>query len=1098
MSSFTHLSRRSLPVAMLLCIALTIFSLPAHAGTLAGIFHDPYGFDEQYAAQPTERAPRDPMAGENVWLHATTWPISPGQTTWVTWNVNGQIQDDKGFDWDYNSGNNSYWKLNLGSFKRGDVVSYTIHANVDGGDAMSTKTFSFRVAGWSGPTSVTDITDNVSSLDLSVTDEINGLNPKIRLAFPAPDQVHFQVSPRGGNLSISGGSYQLSQHNDQAVITTSALTVVVNKSPYRIEIRKSDGTLITQQSDPANVVNTSWADDGSAVTRISDHWSTDADERFEGFGERYDRLNQLGHTVVNYVYNQYRDQGSTGRTYLSVPFYTNSVGYGLFVNSTHTTEFDLGASDPSVASFSTSVGPQQTLDYYIFTGGPDEILEAYTSVTGRAKLPPKWAFGPWMSANEWNTQAEVSNELANVTKHNIPHTAMVLEQWSDEATFYLWHGATYTPKSGDQALHYSDLKFPTGGKWNDPKAMVDAAHAQGIKMVLWQIPVLKQNFDTNPESAPDQHVNDREHAINMGYVVKNADGSPYRIPSGQWFGDSTVPDFTNAAATDWWMSKRAYLVDEVGIDGFKTDGGEVIFGRGSTFSDGSTGDSMHNAYPTAYTKAYSDFLHTHKPGESTLFSRSGAQGSQTTSIFWAGDQNSSFSGLNDALRAGLSAGSSGIPFWSWDLAGFTGDFPSSELYLRSAAMSVFTPVMQYHSEKSDPSVSEARTPWNVQERTGDTSVIPTFRKFANTRMSMLPYLYTAAKTSSTTGAPMMRSMGSVFPADPNAAKLDQQYMFGPDLLVAPITTEGATSKDLYLPEGEWFDLWNGGAAQGSGWKNYYADKSTIPVYAKAGAIIPLNLNSDYQLGGDMSNSLSYDNLTFRIYPQGNSTGTYFDDDADAIRTIASAEDFANHRVTVDLPALSNAATLQVHSGRPSGVTVGSTTVPEVSSLAALNASSSGWFYDQTSQFTYVKQPASSDSRTITFNGISKAAYEAEFATGTGTSTGTDHPGYTGTGFVDHFAEIGDSVQFQIRTTADATFAIRIRYANAAGSTATRTVYIDDKPVGVLTLPSKDTWDIWSTAQITAPLTAGKHTVKIQYDPSDTNSINIDNLAVTQL
>ncbi|MCF2710993.1 TIM-barrel domain-containing protein [Schaalia hyovaginalis] len=1097
MFSFARLRRQSFLVALLLSIVLTITCLPAYAGTLSGIFHAPYGFDEQYATQPTERAPRDPMAGDAVWLHATTWPISPGQTTWVTWSVNGQIQEDKGFDWDYNSGNNTYWKLNLGSFQRGDVVSYTIHANVDGGDAMSTETFSFRVAGWSGPASVTAITDNISSLDLSVTDEISGLNPKIRLAFPAPDQVHIQVSPRGGDLSISGASYVFSQTDERAIITTSALTVVVNKNPYRIEIRKSDGTLITQQSDPASVVNTSWADNGNAVTRIADHWSTNSGERFEGFGERYDRLNQLGHSVVNYVYNQYRDQGSTGRTYLSVPFYTNSAGYGLFVNSTHTTEFDLGASDPSVASFSTFIGPQQTLDYFIFTGGPEEILDGYTAVTGRAKLPPKWAFGLWMSANEWNTQAEVSNELANVANYNIPHTAMVLEQWSDEATFYLWHGATYTPKPGDQALHYSDMNFPAGGEWIDPKAMVDAAHAQGIKMVLWQIPVLKQNFDTNPASAPEQHINDREHAINRGYVVTNEDGSPYRIPSGQWFGDSTVPDFTNAAATDWWMSKRAYLVDEIGIDGFKTDGGEVIFGRGSTFSDGSTGDSMHNAYPTTYTKAYSDFLDAHKPSESTLFSRSGSQGAQTTSIFWAGDQNSSFTGLNDALRAGLSAGSSGIPFWSWDMAGFTGDFPSSELYLRSAAMSVFTPIMQYHSEKSNPSVSEARTPWNVQERTGDTSVIPSFRKFASIRMSILPYLYTAAKTSSATGVPMMQTMGSAFPADPTAADLDQQYMFGPDLLVAPITTEGATSKDLYLPEGEWFDLWNGGAAQGGAWKNYYADKSTIPVYARAGAIIPLNLNRDYQLGGDMSNDLTYENLTFRIYPQGSSTSTYFDDAADTIRTITSTEDFANHKVTVNLPALGTAATLQVHSGRPSEITVGSTAVPEVSSIEALNTTPSGWFYDRASQFTYVKQPASPNSRTITISGTSKAAYEAEFAIGTGTATGTDHPGYTGTGFVDHFAEVGDSVEFQIRTAVDADFAIRIRYANAAGSPATRTVYVDGESVGVLTLPSEDSWDIWSTAQITAPLTAGKHTIKIQYEPSDTNGINLDNLAVTQ-
>lgn len=164
MFSFTHFRRQSFFVTLFLSIVLTIACLPAYAGTLSGIFHAPYGFDEQYATQPTERAPRDPMTGDAVWLHATTWPVSPGQTAWVTWSVNGQAQTDKGFDWDYNSGNNTYWKLNLGSLERGDVVSYTIHANVDGGQATSTKTFTFRVAGWSYPSAVSSITDNTTSI----------------------------------------------------------------------------------------------------------------------------------------------------------------------------------------------------------------------------------------------------------------------------------------------------------------------------------------------------------------------------------------------------------------------------------------------------------------------------------------------------------------------------------------------------------------------------------------------------------------------------------------------------------------------------------------------------------------------------------------------------------------------------------------------------------------------------------------------------------------------------------------------------------------------------------------------------------------------
>jgi alpha-glucosidase (family GH31 glycosyl hydrolase) len=153
-----------------------------------------------------------------------------------------------------------------------------------------------------------------------------------------------------------------------------------------------------------------------------------------------------------------------------------------------------------------------------------------------------------------------------------------------------------------------------------------------------------------------------------------------------------------------------------------------------------------------------------KPGTGVIFSRAGTSGAQTTSIYWAGDQNSSFGAFQDAVRAGISAGQSGVPFWSWDMAGFTGDFPSAELYLRSAAMATFSPIMQYHSEKANPSTSEARTPWNVQARTGNTNVIPYFRTFANVRMNLIPYLYTEAKRSADTGAPMMRAMSLEFPS----------------------------------------------------------------------------------------------------------------------------------------------------------------------------------------------------------------------------------------------------------------------------------------------------------------------------------------------
>lgn len=1097
--------RKRLRTPLLVVVGAMLFALlptTAWAGSLGGVSHDPTGADELYASGPTERAPRDPMAGQAVVLNASTWPISTGQTVWVTWTKNGVNQTPIGASFDYNSGTNSYWKTALGTFVRGDKITYTVNADVDGANAKATGPFSFTVTSWSGLSNVTGFTNNGTSVDVTTGDTAGSYIPKVRFAFPTDDRFHVQIAPSGTGLNIAGGAaYTVTDSAGTLTIATAKLQLKIQKSPYRVSVYKGDGvTLIARQYDPATFRNVGWASDGtSTVTKIEDHWLTPSGERFEGFGARYDRIDQRGTDVNNYVYNQYQDQGATRRTYLSTPFFTNSAGYGIYIPSTRYSIFNVGTYLPDLAGFTadTSGAATSTLDYYFFTGTRTEVLDAYTATTARPQLPPKWSFGLWMSANEWNTQAEVSTELANVTNYAIPHSAMVLEQWSDEATFYLWHGAQYTPKPGSSALTLTDLTFPAGGEWTDPKAMVTAAHNQNVKVVLWQIPVLKQNFDTNPATAPQQHVNDRDYAASQGFVLGNGAGAPYRIPTGQWFGDSTVPDFTSVAATNWWMSKRAYLFDDIGIDGLKTDGSEAVSGRNVIAADGRKGDELHNAYPNEYTRAYNTFVKSKTAGQGVIFSRAGTAGAQANSIFWAGDQSSTFGAFQEAVRAGLSAGQSGVPFFASDMAGFTGTFPSSELYLRAAAQATFSPVMQYHSEKSNPAVSEARTPWNVQARTGDATVIPTFRKFADVRMNLIPYVYTEAKNASVTGLPLMQAMSIAYPADASAAALDQQYLFGRQLLVAPITTQGATSKNVYLPDGEWYDFWTGGRASGPGTKVYNAGTDTIPVYAKAGAIIPLNLNANYELGGTIGNSVTtYPNLVFRVYPSGTSSYAYFEDSANQMRTLTSSEAWASHQVTVSVPALTTTSTLQVASSAPTGVTRGGVALTAQASIAALSAAAEGWYWDPIQQLTHVKVASSAAARSVVLSGVNKAAYEAEFGDRTGATTNTNHVGFTGTGFVDGFDASGDSVSVQVSTVAGS-HALKLRYANATGAAATRTLYVDGVSAGTVSLPSLATWDTWGTATLTTTLTAGKHTIKVSYDAANAGAINLDNVTAAR-
>ncbi len=227
----------------------------------------------------------------------------------------------------------------------------------------------------------------------------------------------------------------------------------------------------------------------------------------------------------NYVYNQYRDQGSWRRTYLSTPFFLNSAGYGVYIPSTRYSIFNLNTHLSDLAGFSVDTGGalNSTLDYHFFAGTPADIVDDYTAVTGRPQLPPKWAFGSVDVGQR--VEHPVGGHGRTRQAGHQQHPAfgdLVLEQWSDEATFYVWHGATYTPKPGSGKLALSDLTFPAGTAWSNPKAMVDDAHSKGIKVILWQIPVFKENFDTNPSTAPQQHLNDKAYAQAQGYVADAA------------------------------------------------------------------------------------------------------------------------------------------------------------------------------------------------------------------------------------------------------------------------------------------------------------------------------------------------------------------------------------------------------------------------------------------------------------------------------------------------------------------------------------------------------------------------------------------------
>jgi alpha-D-xyloside xylohydrolase len=606
-----------------------------------------------------------------------------------------------------------------------------------------------------------------------------------------------------------------------------------------------------------------------------------------GMGEKYDALNQKGRRVVNQVEEHFCRQGD--KTYCPAPFFFTDSGFGFYADTRRLTVFDFGR-DILVTL------PEGTL-FILFAGTPGEIISSYMSCLGKPALPPKWALGPWISANRWRTQAQIETQLDLLKKYGFPATVLVVEAWSDEATFYIFNGAEYKPVGGGEILDYQNFDFSRSKFWQDPRELIEKLHADGLRLVLWQIPAYRKQEEGEPVCV--QHNHDRAYAVEHHLCVADTQGEPYTIPPGNWFAGSMLPDFSNPETRRLWFAKRRYLLD-IGVDGFKTDGGEFIYREDLVFHDGSTGAEMKNGYAQSYIAAYRDALSPDK----VLFSRAGYAGQHTTPILWAGDQESSFEELRSQLRAGLSAALSGIIFWGFDIAGFAGPLPSPELYIRATELACFSPIMQWHSEPEggqfrDIQAQEAgnneRSPWNIATVAAEAAsreagggdpdsgeaLLHRIRFWHRLRMNLLPYLYNEAVHCVHHSLPLLRpliydGLQTGTPVDEGGLNADDQFMLGRNLLVAPALYPGLNTRRLWLPPGEWYGLLDFRRYRG-GCYIEAACGNAIPVFVKDGSALALNLGDEGDLGSSVGNEvMGYQNLRFLLY--GDSGRSHFEDD----------------------------------------------------------------------------------------------------------------------------------------------------------------------------------------------------------------------------
>ncbi len=499
-----------------------------------------------------------------------------------------------------------------------------------------------------------------------------------------------------------------------------------------------------------------------------------------GLGERFNGVNQKGKRVHGEVIEKFCHQGEI--SYCPVQFFMTDAGFGFFTDTKTVVDY----------AFEEEISITLRKDHegkypkgFLLTGSITEMLQEYITRTGAVRRIPRWSLGIWMSANRWHTEKEVLEQVEKAEKLEFPGSVLVVEAWSDEATFY---------------------RFNEHGEWPHPEKMIQTLKEKGIHTVLWQIPVLKKMEKGKSHPVLKEDI---EYAIKRDLCVKNQDGSLYRIPEEHWFSGSLLPDFSKKETRDWWFSKRQYLLD-MGVDGFKTDGGEFVLTDEAAVEDGRTGKELRNAFAEDYIRAYEEFVGP----ERVLFSRAGYTGQQRFPIQWAGDQQSEWSELRGVLSAGLSAGLSGIIYWSFDIGGFAGPLPTAELYERATQLALFMPVMQWHSEPVGGQFAELmpsaggindRSPWNLARIYGDEEFLGNIRKLHNLRMNFLPYLAWEAERSAREGLPMARHLCLDYQEEPCNECFEREFLLG-DLLICPVVEEGMKEITVYLPKGKWYPV----------------------------------------------------------------------------------------------------------------------------------------------------------------------------------------------------------------------------------------------------------------------------------------------------
>ncbi len=577
----------------------------------------------------------------------------------------------------------------------------------------------------------------------------------------------------------------------------------------------SSATLLVEPSATGSVALTLSREDTPPVGFMYWEFPAEPEENFYGLGEHFDHVARRGTYRSMLFQPQLNTESSYNEAHVPVPLLLSTRGPGFFLESRKPAYFDVGHEDPDTVR--VELGNSDSLKLHLIgTEHPMDAIGRYHEITGRPLVPPYWAFGPHFWRNETAGQDEVLQDLDNIRTLDIPASVF----WIDRPYQQSYNDCVFDPE-----------------RYSDPAAMSQTLTDRGFKLVLWHAPYTSEESDAFEQAnAEDMFIEGPQVFLNFGRMM----------------------DFTNPATVDLWQDLLSRF-SSLGVAGYKLDYAEDIqvglLGARMHFSffDGSDELTMHHHYSFHYQQTYRDTLPAIEPIPNTInphrvdgfiMGRTGTYGGQTVvHAIWPGDLDSDFrphmdedyyvGGLPASVVAGTSLAASGYPFFAADTGGFRNGRPTSEVLIRWAWQTAFSPIMQVGGGGSNHFAWETG---NSNEEQYDADTLIHFRAAAQYAIRLADYRFTWGLFAHSTGIPLMRPFGLAYPND--GRHPDDIYLLGPDLLIAPIMSSDP-ERMVAIPDGQWIGLFNDELVFGPDEIMVNASLATIPVYLRRGAVVPL-------------------------------------------------------------------------------------------------------------------------------------------------------------------------------------------------------------------------------------------------------------------